>query len=178
VVKARKSWASGHAELERQVEQQEREIKRQVREAKVRAGFRELVDLHWASSQVADAAYSLLSDARTSLDGLGRCLGEARARRDALELDLRRTRESARRGVLEQELRLVRDLRAQVFADQDVVKAERDAMLARVQGLNRQTCALADAIGTRCGERGRDWYARRAQRRLARAGAPLCHQGA
>ncbi len=168
VREARETWAERHEELERAVALQEAEIRRRMRDSAASTKFRELVDLHWASVRQADAAYGLLQDARVSLDAMGQGLVDLKHRRDVLDREQQASRAHVRRGELAEELRLVRDLLKSVRSDLDVLRLQRDEMRYRVQSLNHQTSALAEVIGSKCGPRGREWAARRAERRAMR----------
>lgn len=162
---ARERWEQDRERVASALEEQRRLVEWHLADARARVEFRQFVDLHFASQRAADAAYALLEDARLSLDRMGKMIVEARRKRDELEEEIQRTRDHSRRRALVEAQRVVRELRKKVFDDKDAVKAQRDELLAEVQRLNAQTRALKLAIRDRCGERGRDWYARLEGRR-------------
>lgn len=165
---ARARWQRDRERVERTVAEHRRNIESRLHEAQSSYDFHALTDLHFSSFKVADHAHRLLRDARASLDVMSRMLVDAKTKRQELYTILQGEKDIARRRVLLEEIQLLNDLREKVFPDKDVIKAQRDHMLAEVTRLNEVTRGLKEAIRDRCGTRGRDWYEKLEQRRAAR----------
>lgn len=185
---AHSRWAHAHRDMEARLAQQRRELdlvhEHLAQQARDRQrgffarmmsyqsalDYRTLTNHHHNSVGVANHAYSLLSDARVTLDAFGRTLTQARQQRDALIAQKKRARDHGERARLQAEIDLLNQLRSEVFPQKDAVKDQRDAMLAQVRALNARTRELKLAIRDTCGARGLDWYnrleARTQQRRL------------
>lgn len=183
-------WVDAHDAMEARLERQRQELDRVHEQLAQHArgqqrgffdrlfsyqralDYHTLVEHHHASVGVANHAYSLLSDARVTLDAFGRTLVQARKHRDALIAQKKRTRGRAERARLQAEIDGLNQLRSEVFPQKDAVKDQRDAMLAQVRALNQRTRQLKLAIRDTCGSQGQAWFnrleARTAQRRRAR----------
>jgi hypothetical protein len=172
---ARQRWENKRQEVAHSVAQHQRSITQHLHQAQSCYDFHHFVDLHFASMQAADAAYQLLSDARSSLRAMDDMLAKAKEQKDALEMKLRAAKQARNRAfdsVLE-ELKIVTALRKSIFDDRDKVRAQREALLQEVQTLNEQTRQLKVCIRDRCGPKGADWFyrleARKSHKRLAGA---------
>lgn len=165
---ARSNWEQEHARVELTVEEHTRKIGDNLAAAQQSYEFHFLSDLHFSSQQVAANAYSLLEDARTCLEALGRMLVETAKKRDELKCQLDDTRDWNARRTIFQQLDELKGLANNVRADKDTVKSQRDYLRSEVSRLNQYTRQLKLAIRDRCGQGGRLWFDRLEQRTAAR----------
>jgi len=168
---ARERWENKREEVERSIEEHQRNIESHIQQAQSSYDFHFLVDLHYSSSQVANAAYQLLDDARSSFSGMSKMLKKSKEQRSALQEELEEAKRNKNRQAIHEtieQLKMVNDLRKNVFADRDTVKEQKANFLAEVQRLNNQTRELKEFIRDRCDEGGREWYDRLEARRHAR----------
>jgi len=171
---ARQRWEKKRAGLQKSVEEHRRNIEAHIRQAQDSYDFHFLVDLHYSSMRVANAAYRLLEDARNSFLGMNKMLKKSKEQRAALQERLARAKKARDHKAIHEtieQLKMVNDLRKSVFADRDKVKEQRDNFLMEVRRLNAQTRRLKEFVRDRCGYGGRKWYerleARTRSRRLA-----------
>ena len=162
---ARASWERKREEVKRAVQKQQEIIDRHFSAIKENYDFYELKEVHYASVQVANAAYKLLKDARMSLEGIGKMLVAAKEKKDELYLMRKETRDRDEREEIQQEFDSVTEFRASLFNDKDLVKGQRDEMLLEVKRLNNQTHKLKELIRDKCGGRGIEWYNRIEQKK-------------
>lgn len=139
---ARSRWENQRETVIRTVAEHRRNIEKNLERAQASYDFKLLTDLHFSSHRVADSAYKLLNDARTSLDVMGRMLKDAKTQRDKYFTELKTTKDLARRRVINEEIDLLNGLRAAVFPDKDSVKQQRDDFQSEVLRLNEQTRIL------------------------------------
>lgn len=168
---ARQRWESKREEVEKSIEEHRRNIENHIKQAQSSYDFHFLVDLHFSSMKVADAAYQLLDDARSSFDGMSKMLKESKEQRTALQAKLKKEKRNNNRGSIREtieELKMVHELRKNVFADRDKVKEQREGFLDEVRRLNNQTRGLKELIRDRCGYKGREWYNRLETKKQAR----------
>ena len=165
---ARERWRLEYAEVHRSVEDHRKQIEQHLTEAQESYDFHFLTSMHHSSLIVADAAYKLLQDARTSLEGIGKLILAAKEKRDNLEKEIRDTQERTKKVAFVAELKEVTELRKSFFTDKDKVKEQRDGLLAEVRRLNAQTAELKKFIRDRCGPKGKDWYERLEERKRQR----------
>ncbi len=169
---ARTRWENKREEVERSLEEHQRNIESHIQQAQNSYDFHFLVDLHYSSSQVANAAYHLLNDAKSSFSGMSKMLKKSKEQRSFLQTELEEAeRNQSRKAIYEtiEQLKMVNELRKSVFNDRDKVKEQKVNFLAEVQRLNRQTKKLKEFIRDRCGDGGREWYNRlEARRRIKR----------
>ncbi len=179
--KARQRWEEMLWDVERSIEEHQRNIDAHVVQAQYSYNFQVLVDEHYASMKTADAAYKLLDDARSSENGMNKMLKEAKDQRTLLRERLKeakkikdkgfiffkKTREKKNKALIrdiELQLKEIRELRESVFEDRDKVKAQRASFLQEVRGLNNRTRELKELIRDQCGTRGLDWFNRLEER--------------
>jgi hypothetical protein len=165
---AAERWARDRERVERTIEEHRHNIEANIAAAKASLDFKFLLDLHYSSFRVADEAYRLKSDASATLDTMGRMLDDARTRRDELHLQLRGDLSSSERNALRSEIQMLNELRSSVRPRFQQVLDEKRVFASELSRLNEQTRALKVAIRDRCGQRGRDWYARLEERKRAR----------
>ncbi|WP_020585826.1 hypothetical protein [Desulfobacter curvatus] len=168
---ARENWERKRKEVSRSVEEHRENIEQHIAEAQSSYDYHFLVDLHYSSVKVADQAYSLLQDARSSLVGLGKMLKKAKEEIARLQKELNVAKEQKDRGKFSEfleQIKIVKSMRKDLFNDRDKVQTQRDSFLADVRQLNSRTRSLKEAIRDRCGDRGKDWYCRLEMRKLQR----------
>ncbi len=168
---ARKRWENKREEVERSIEEHQANIKAHIQQAKNSYDFHFLIDLHYSSSQVANSAYQLLDDARSSFSGMSKMLKKSKEQREALQHDLEEAKKNKDRKKIHEtieQLKMINNLRKSVFDDRDKVKEQKDKFLAEVQRLNNQTRKLKEFIRDRCGDGGREWYKRLEARKRAK----------
>ncbi len=169
----RQRWHNEYAQLEREMDHYEQQIRERVAQAQWTVDFTLLTQLHHESMRAADHAHRLLSDARVALDAIGAAIHDAGTEKDRLIAEKRRTLNPFKSSQMEQEIAALIELRGQLFPDKDALKGQRDRFYEQVKRLNAQTHQLKTAICDRCGPQGRDWHARleaRSERR--RLGLP------
>ena len=172
--RARSNWQAKRVEVEKSLSDHQANIETHINHAQHSYDFHFLTDLHYSSLQVANAAYTLLDDAKKSLSGINKMLVSAKQQREQLQQTLEIARANKDKAVIHdtiEQLKMVNELRKSVFDDRDNIQQERDRLLAELQKLNNRTRELKDLIKNRCGSKGSDWYyrleARKQQKRLA-----------
>jgi LPS O-antigen subunit length determinant protein (WzzB/FepE family) len=164
---ARQSWHTKRAEVVKSLEEHRRIIELHISQAQESYDFSFLCDLHFSSHKVADSAYSLLVDARTSLGSISSILDMASVKKNEIKDQLNNARGDQRKELLS-EIRSLNEFKTKVIEDHKTIKAQKDALYNEVVRLNNQTRNLKEAIRDRCGEKGRDWYTRLEQRKTER----------
>lgn len=164
----RKRWKTKRAEVERSIEWHEEQITDHLDDARESYDFKVLIDMHYSCVKVADQAYSLLKDARYSLDKMGEAIIKTKKQRDTLFIQKKEARSKAKRDEIQLELGSIQQLRKKLFEDKDEMKLQRDTLYNKVKDLNGKTHALKISIKERTGNRGRDWYKRLEERKARR----------
>lgn len=171
---ARNRWEGQRLEVERSIEDHRRNIERHINQAQNSYNFQFLVDLHYSSMKVADAAYKLLDDAKKSILAMNKMLKKSKEQKINLQNNLSVAKQNNDRPQISdtiQQIRMLNELRNGIFEDRDKVKAQKESFLAEVKRLNNQTRELKEYIRDRCGFRGSAWYekleARKRTRRLS-----------
>ena len=172
--RARSNWQAKRVEVEKSLSDHQANIQVHINRAQHSYDFYFLTDLHYSSMNVANAAYTLLDDAKKSLSGINKMLVSAKQQREQLQQTLETARANKNKALIHdtiEQLKMVNELRKSVFDDRDNIQHERDRLLAELQKLNHRTRELKDLIKNRCGSKGSDWYyrleARKQQKRLA-----------
>lgn len=172
--RAHSNWQAKRVEVEKSLSDHQANIESHINRAQYSYDYRFLTDLHYSSSQVANAAYRLLDDAKKSLSGINKMLVSAKQQREQLQQTLDTARANKDKALIQdtiEQLKMVNELRKSVFQDRDNIQQERDRLFAELQKLNHRTRELKDLIKNRCGGKGSDWYyrleARKQQKRLA-----------
>ncbi|HCG7935012.1 TPA: hypothetical protein NJ875_001342 [Vibrio parahaemolyticus] len=165
----RERWRSKREEVEKSIEWHEEQIENHLDEARNSYDFKVLIDMHYSCVKVADQAYSLLKDARTSLNKIGEALVKTKEQRDILFTRKRSSSDQAEKSEIQEEINSIQELRTKLFDDKDEIKQQRDVFQARVKELNSKTHVLKMSIKERTGSKGVEWYerleARKAKRR-------------
>ena len=168
---ARGSWEQKRLEVSTSVEKHTEDIKRHIQNAQSSYDFYSLIDLHYSSFSVADQAYALLQDARSSLIGLGKMLRKAKEEKQRLQREFEEAKAENSRSrsadILER-LKLVNSMRKNLFDDRNKVRSQKEGFFAEVRRLNSQTFNLKETIRDRCGAKGSEWYRKLEMRRMQR----------
>jgi len=171
--RARSNWQAKRVEVEKSLSDHQANIETHINRAQHSYDYHFLTNLHYSSQQVANAAYTLLDDAKKSLSGINKMLVSAKEQREQLQQTLEIARANKDKALIHdtiEQLKMVNELRKSVFEDRDNIQQERDRLLAELQKLNNRTRELKDLIKNRCGSKGSDWYyrleARKQQKRL------------
>lgn len=161
--KARKRWKRKCLEVENAIAQQQEILRNHLKRAQESYNFHHLVGLHHASVQAANSAYQLLNDASSSFNGMSKMLMQAKEQRSQLQAELEYAKLSQDRQAVHEtieQLKLIHQLRTQIFEDRKQVQQQQASLLAEVRRLNQQTAELKKSIRDHCGEYGREWYQR------------------
>jgi len=165
---SRRRWHSKHLEVQRSIKWHEEQIEHHLDEVKQSYDFKTLIDMHYSCVKVANQAYILLKDARTSLDKIGEALGKTRTQRELLFTKKKALKNKEERQEIQEEISSIQNLRKKLFSDKDEIKKQRDSFLNRVKELNNKTHTLKISIKERTGSKGQDWYERLEARKQLR----------
>lgn len=168
---ARQRWEDKREEIERSIEEHQRNIEDHINQAQRSYDFHFLIDLHYSSMKVANSAYQLLDDAKSSFNGMSKMLKKSKEQRTALQSELEKAKKAKDKNAIHEvieQLKMLNDLRKNVFADRDKVKVQKDQFLSEVKRLNNQTRELKEFIRDRCDDGGRKWYDRLEARKQAK----------
>lgn len=164
----RERWRSKREEVERSIEWHEEQIENHLDEARNSYDFKVLIDMHYSCVKVADQAYSLLKDARTSLNKIGEALVKTKEQREILFTRKKSSSDQIEKSEVQEEINSLQELRAKLFDDKDEIKTQRDVFQARVKELNSKTHTLKISIKERTGTRGVEWFERLEARKASR----------
>lgn len=164
----RQRWRSKRAEVERSIEWHEEQIEKHLDEARQSYDFKVLVDMHYSCVKVADQAYLLLKDARTSLEKIGEAIVKTKEQREILFQRKKDTKDLSEKKEIQDEINSIQQLRTTLFDDKGEIKKQRDEFQARVKELNSKTHTLKISIKERTGTKGIEWYERLEARKARR----------
>ena len=164
----REKWRTKHNNLLRSIEWHEEQIESHLDDARKSYDFKELVDMHYSCVKVADQAYSLLKDARKSLDKISEAIVKTKLQRDLLFKQKIDEIDKERKNNIQEEINSIQNLRRKLFDDKDEIKKQREGFLAKVKNLNSTTHKLKINIKERTGIRGIYWYERLEERKAKR----------
>ena len=173
---ARSNWQSASRNLNRSIDYHQQQINERLAAAKARCEYQQLVGLHYAAVNAGSEAYKAFADVDESLTAIQKMLVSANAQRTLLQAAFDEAKATRNKAVFQDtlaQLKLVNELRRNLFADRDLVKQQRDELRAKLRELNNRTHELKLTIRDKCGSQGRDWYQRleqRKQQRLSFAG--------
>jgi predicted ribosome quality control (RQC) complex YloA/Tae2 family protein len=164
----RQRWSSKREEVERSIEWHEEQIEKHLDEARQSYDFTVLVDMHYSCVKVADQAYLLLKDARTSLEKIGEAIVKTKEQREILFQRKKEAKDLSEKEEIQDEINSIQQLRTTLFDDKDEIKKQRDEFQARVKELNSKTHTLKISIKERTGTKGIEWYERLEARKARR----------
>jgi hypothetical protein len=168
VRKARLRWEKKRNNVEKSIIEHQKNIEEHINQAQYSYDFYLLVDLHYSSLKVADIAYKLLNDARSSIDGLNQMLIKSKEQRTFLQKKLEKAKLVKNKKQiydLIEQLKIIDEMRTSFFNDRDLVKKQKSSFLVKVKKLNKQTRMLKEFIRDRCNYKGLDWYNRLEERK-------------
>jgi len=113
---ARRRCQAKYTEVERTVEEHCENIEQHIQAAQTSYDFAFLVDLHYSSMRVADSAYSLLKDARSSITSMSNILEEVSEKKNELKAEMA-TASRAEKATLLQEVRSLNKFKSSVLQD-------------------------------------------------------------
>lgn len=169
---AQRDWHKKSKSVEKTVSKRRKEIERHIRQAQNSYNFHYLVEMHYSSVQIANAAYKLLDDARISLRSISTMLNNVKQQKLSLERDLAFAKGQKNRAAIIriiEELKQINAYRRALFEEKDKQKAEKDNLYQEVKRLNQQTGELKQHIRLRCGNKGQTWFLNLEQRKKQRS---------
>lgn len=169
---AQRDWHKKSKSVEKTVSKRRKEIERHIRQAQSSYNFHYLVEIHYSSVQIANAAYKLLDDARISLRSISTMLNNVKQQKLSLERDLAFAKGQKNRAAIIriiEELKQINAYRRALFEEKDKQKAEKDNLYQEVKRLNQQTGELKQHIRLRCGNKGLTWFLNLEQRKKQRS---------
>lgn len=156
--RARKNWQNKYNEVKRSTAEHRKHIEKHLEQARHSYDFHVLTDMHFSSMIVANAAYKALDNAKISqvaiAKGIRKTMTEIGQLQDKIDLES----SFKERGVLIEEIKLIRELLKEFSTEMDTLKNQTRKLYDEVRELNAQTGALKLAIRDRCGSRGGEWY--------------------
>jgi DNA polymerase III alpha subunit (gram-positive type) len=164
----RERWRTKRDEVQRSIEWHEEQIESHLDEARQSYDFKVLIDMHFSCVKVADQAYLLLQDARTSLNKIGEAIVKTKEQRELLFNKKKEAKSKTERTEIQNEISSIQELRKKLFDDKDEIKLQRDEFQSRVKDLNSKTHTLKMNIKDRTGSRGAEWYERLEERKNKR----------
>jgi len=135
--------------LQRELKQKKRRIAQSLENKQNNIRYHQLVNEHFASVRLADAAFSLLRRAANELHKIDELIKQAKQERKVCRVK----RDFAKADDL---TRLTAQL-AKIYAN---LKQERNSFNVRNRELNDQTAELRETIRNGCGVRGIEWHER------------------
>lgn len=168
---AERRWKEKKAEVEKSLVEHRQNIEHHIKQAQSSYDFQFLVDMHYSSVKVADAAYKLLVDSRDSISGINKMLNNAKQRKTTLENELQIARNNKNKSEIHSiisELKVVNELRKELFLQKDNLLVQKNSFFEEVKRLNIQTSELKQYIRHRCGIQGLEWYQRLENRKLSK----------
>lgn len=164
---ARRRWDEKRADVEKSVEDHRRNIEEHLQEAQQSYDFYLLTNLHFSSMRVADSAYALLKDAKSSLATIYRILDQISEKKLHIKSSLTTANKEYKSKLLA-ELKSHNSFKSTVLEDLAKVKPQREHLEHEVKRLNQQTRLLKEAIRDRCGSKGFSWFQRLEERKAAK----------
>ncbi|MBB3106126.1 chromosome segregation ATPase [Psychrobacter luti] len=130
--------------------------------------FYEHIELHHASHLTADALYKELEShkkivamLREKQQSFGQCIGELKQQRDAAKSD--------QKQFIKEQLKQMREQLNEAKEYLVMLSEEKEHKLTQIRQINNATREYKLYIRDYCGEKGRDWYERSAERARLRA---------
>lgn len=165
----RERWESKREEVEHDLQWHKENIENHLNEARSTYDFHQLVNIHYSSVKVADEAYTLLKDARVTLNAIGKAIGTARKERDELKEKRRDAKPKTKRDEFTKEIDSLISLRKSLFSQKDEIELQKADFYSQVKSLNKQTMELKYLIRDSTGYKGEEWYERLEERRRNRS---------
>lgn len=155
------NWRSKREEVEKTLDEHKEHIKKHIEDAQSSYDFHFLVEMHYSSMKVADAAYKTLKEAKPATDAIFRTLKETKLMKKNLENELviaKQNKDKKNIKRIYDELKNINEFRKGLFVEKDTLVNQQNNFLTKVRELNHQTRELKLYIRDRCGSRGESWY--------------------
>jgi hypothetical protein len=159
--RAQRQWHEKRRSVQKTLSEHRSHIERHIRQAQSSHDFHYLVEMHYSSVQIANAAYKLLDDARSSLNAMHTMLNNAKQRKLSLERNLAFAQGQKNRAAMARiiaDLKRINASRHALFEEKNKQKAEKDKLYQEVKRLNQQTSELKQHIRHCCGSKGQIWF--------------------
>ena len=160
----RERWENCREDVENDIEWHKQNIKEHLSDAEESCNFVLLVDIHYSSMRVANAAHDMLNSAWESLNSVSRSIVSAGEERDRMKQEKVNVNTREEKVKLSTEIGELIEFRNKLFLEKDTIKLERDNFLSKANALNLQTEKLKYAIRDNTGTRGEEWYSRLEER--------------
>lgn len=171
-LEARKKWQQKRIQVKRTVQEHRENIRKHVDEARESYDFYVLHDMYVSSFKVADSAYKLLKDARTSIRGVKKMLNASyRQKREIKKNKLRpaiKEHNTEIKKEAKKELSLMHEMIRNLSHEKEKLCQQQEDLAQEVTQLNIQTKNLKEYIRDRCGKGGKIWFERSEQRKIER----------
>ena len=158
-------------ELEQTIEDHERNIRNYLRARTQILNYHEMVEYHYSSVQVANAAYNLMKNSQVALLGLNNLIHKTNSHRKNLQRDIELAKQENKKQIVYEkikEIKIINAIRTQQFEERDILKQQTEEFNKKLRELNIQTSEIKEKIRVSCGQRGRDWYDRLENRKRLR----------
>lgn len=169
--RAAQAWKEKRNELEQTIEDHERNIRSYLRARTQILNYHEMVEYHYSSVQVANAAYNLMKDSQVALFGLNNLIHKTNIHRKNLQRDIELAKQKNEKQIVYEkikEIKIINVIRTQQFEERDILKQQTEEFNKKLRELNIQTSEIKEKIRISCGQRGRDWYDRLENRKKLR----------
>lgn len=166
--KAEAAWYSRQQDLSDEMDYQRERLNRYKQEKQQSVQFYHLVNEHYKSVQMGNAAYQLVRNCNEVIETYRQAIGILKARRKAIGEALNSQPPKAVRDTLLKDRQLINDEVDIYYQSVAQHSVERDTFLQKVRDLNEATRHLKLMIRDTTGDKGRDWFMRGEARRLAR----------
>lgn len=169
--RAAQSWKEKRNDLERSIEEHERNIRNYLNSCSQILNYHEMTNYHYSSVQVANAAHKLMTDSKATVQGLNNLISKTNSHRKQLQKEIELAKQEGNKQIVSEkikEIKIVNTLRKQQFDDRDILKQQTEDFHKKLKELNIQTSQIKEKIRVSCGEKGRDWYNRLEMRKRLR----------
>ncbi|WP_180009344.1 MULTISPECIES: hypothetical protein [unclassified Acinetobacter] len=169
---AEASWQRKRQEVERTLDDHNRNIRNYLESNRSIYEYHKMVDYHYSSVQIANVAYDLMNNSKTSLRGINNLITKTNKHRSDLQKQIEAAKEEGNKNVLFEkieEIKVVNAIRKTQFEERDTIKKQTEEFYQKVKELNNQTSNIKNKIKLNCGQKGRDWYERLEMRKKLRA---------
>jgi len=168
---AEASWKRKRQEVERTLDEHNRNIRNYLESRRNMYEYHEMVDYHYSSVQIANVAYDLMNNSKTSLRGINNLIVKTNKYRNDLQKQIEIAKAEGNKKTLFEkieEIKVVNTIRKTQFEERDTIKKQTEDFYEKVKELNMQTSDIKNKIKLNCGQRGCDWYERLEMRKQLR----------
>ena len=165
---AYKKWHSKRKEVQRTIEEHERNIEKHIRAAERSYNYHFLVDLHYSSVQIANEAYKLLKQVDVSIGAIQEILYKYYHAKRKWEKKQFYCKSKYKKAEFEQKIQEINEMIQPFSTEKNNLYHQKKEFNQKLFDLNKQTANLKYAIRDRCGCKGEIWYKRLEERKKAR----------